>query len=168
MEVYTKYFENNIELMKKLEYLHEKKVKLKELLKNTNNDESYVIEFCGLPRTGKSVCTEKVYSFFKNGGLKVEKAEEPAYIIKRNMSFEEIRSMNELEFNDKTLEVSRQSLIVEKNKNPEIILMDRGVIDNYFWYQMMHENKTIDLDTYLSKISELDKDLDSIDQLFVE
>lgn len=75
--------------------------------------------------------------------------------------------MSDVEFNDKTLEVSRQSLLVTKQKNPDIILMDRGVIDNYFWYQSMYENNIIDFNTYLSKISDLNKDLENIDQLFV-
>ena len=47
--------------------------------------------------------------------------------------------MSNLEFNDKTLEVSRKSLEIAKKKNSDIILMDRGIIDNYFWYQMLYE-----------------------------
>lgn len=167
MSDYKEYFKDNEELMYKLEELHKKKTKLRDLIKKEGSDESFVVELCGLPRTGKSVSTEKVYSFFKNGGFKVEKATEPAYLIKSSLSFREIRDMSELEFNDKTLEVSRYSLNLSKQKNPDIILMDRGVIDNYFWYQMMYENSIIDFNTYLSKISDLDKDLYSIDQLFV-
>ena len=139
MENYRKYFTGEEELLFKLEQLHRKKQKLRELLDKKEEKEPFVVELCGLPRTGKTVSLGKLYEFFKNGDIKIEKAEEPAFIIKNSLTLSEIRNMSNLEFNDKTLEVSRESLERAKKKNSDIILMDRGIIDNYFWYQMLYE-----------------------------
>lgn len=55
MENYRKYFTGEEELLFKLEQLHRKKQKLKELLDNKKEINPFVVELCGLPRTGKTV-----------------------------------------------------------------------------------------------------------------
>lgn len=74
MENYRKYFTGEEELLFKLEQLHRKKQKLKELLDNKKEINPFVVESCGLPRTGKTVSLGKLYEFFKNGGINIEKS----------------------------------------------------------------------------------------------
>lgn len=167
MEQYRKYFKGEEELLFKLEQLHQKKIKLKEMLENKKDKQTYVVELCGLPRTGKTVCMNKLYEFFKNGGITIEKAEEPAYLLKSTLSIEEIKKMSNLDFNDKTLEISKKSLESAKEKKSDIILMDRGVIDNYFWYQMLYDEGTISKEIYLDRLKSLNEDFKLINQLFI-
>lgn len=167
MENYRKYFTGEEELLFKLEQLHRKKQKLKELLDNKKEINPFVVELCGLPRTGKTVSLGKLYEFFKNGGINIEKAEEPAFIIKNSLTLDEIKGMSNLEFNDKTLEVSRKSLERAKKKNSDIILMDRGIIDNYFWYQMLYEEGKISEEIYSDRLESLNDDFKLVNNLFI-
>ena len=152
MENYRKYFTGEEELLFKLEQLHRKKQKLKELLDNKKEINPFVVELCGLPRTGKTVSLGKLYEFFK---------------IKNSLILDEIKNMSNLEFNYKTLEVSRKSLEKAKKKNSDIILMDRGIIDNYFWYQMLYEEGKISEEIYLDRLKSLNDDFKLVNNLFI-
>ena len=76
--------------------------------------------------------------------------------------------MSRVEFNDKTLEISKRELERLKNdpKNT-IIIQDRGVIDNYFWYQMMYEDGTISEEQFKEILKSLPIDLQMMDKLYV-
>lgn len=167
MEDYKNYFINHKELLKRLEELHQKKYSLRDRLRNTSNFSPYITEFSGLPRTGKSSSVERVYNFFKQAGINIEKTTEPAQIIKESISQSEISKMSNIEFNNKTLEISKSELKRKIAQNPEIIIQDRGVIDNYFWYQMMYEEGKIDDVTFERILLQLYQDLLNIDQLFI-
>lgn len=165
METYKKVLEGNEDLIERLEKLHKQKAMLKKILEKEK--EPFVVEMSGLPRTGKTECLEKIYDFFKHGNINIVKADEPAYIIKSRLTFNEIKNMSSIEFNDMTLTAARSSLKDAKEKNPDIILMDRGIIDNYFWYQMLFNNSEMSKDIYLDRLKRLKEDLSLIDKLFV-
>lgn len=165
METYKKVLEGNEDLIERLEKLHKQKAMLKNILEKEK--EPFVVEMSGLPRTGKTECLEKIYDFFKHGNINIVKADEPAYIIKSRLTFNEIKNMSSIEFNDMTLTAARSSLKDAKEKNPDIILMDRGIIDNYFWYQMLFNNSEMSKDIYLDRLKRLKEDLSLIDKLFV-
>ena len=61
---------------------------MKKLLDNKKEINPFVVELCGLPRTGKTVSLGKLYEFFKNGDINIEKAEEPAFIIKNSLTLD--------------------------------------------------------------------------------
>ncbi|MBR1377420.1 MAG: AAA family ATPase [Bacilli bacterium] len=167
MEDYKKYIKDE-KLLDDLEKLHKKKVVLKELLDSTKDNEPFVVELAGLPRTGKSVTVERLADFFKFGKINVVKTKEPAQIIKDTHTVEELDAMTKVDFNNKTLEISRKELERLKNqKGNSIILQDRGVIDNYFWYQMMYEDNLITEDEFKEILKELPLDLATMDRLFV-
>lgn len=46
-------------------------------------------------------------------------------------------------------------------------MQDRGVIDNYFWYQMMYEENKISTEFYEQILLRLSQDLMTVDQLFI-
>lgn len=167
MKTYKKYFKEEKKRLEKLEKLHERKEHLKELLQANPNQESYVVELCGLPRTGKTVSTERVFSFFKYGNIDAKIADEPAFLVKNSLSNEELKNLSKVDFNDKTLEVSRSNLEELKKSKPTIILMDRGIIDNYFWYQMMYQDGILSKEEYIEKMKGLKSDLEQIDQLYM-
>ena len=169
MADYKDYFDDQLELLESLEALHFKKVELKKQIETLRGacQEPFVVELSGLPRTGKTSCMQRVYDFFKAGNIAVQRTMEPAYLIKQNLSLKEIRQMSNLEFNDRALQVSKESLAAAKESNPDIILMDRGIVDNYFWYQMLFNEGKIDIDVYEQKLLTLASDLLKIDQLFV-
>lgn len=165
--MYSKYFENDLETLAKLEQLHQRKYALKEELSLVALDKPFVVEFSGLPRTGKSTSTEKVYAFFKQANFQIDKTKEPAQIIKEMLTNEQLKSMSNLDFNNKTLEISREELSKKLESNSDIIIQDRGVIDNYFWYQMMYDEGTIDSLFYNNVIKSLSQDIMDTDQIFI-
>lgn len=167
MNQYRKYFRNNEQRLLKLEELHRKKYMIKKLLDSETSVGTFITEFSGLPRTGKSSSLDRVYEFFKQANIKIEKTTEPAQIIKDSMTNEEVSKMTNLEFNNKTLEISKEELDRKINQKPSIIIQDRGVIDNYFWYQMMYEEKKISDELYEQILLKLSQDLMMVDQLFI-
>ncbi len=167
MSNYKKYYENNSDILLELERLHNKKYELKRLIDSSETVEPFVTEFSGLPRTGKSSCVNKVYEFFRQANIKIERTDEPAQIIKDNMTKDEVSKMTNLEFNNKTLEISKNELKRKIEQKPAIILQDRGVIDNYFWYQMMYEDGNLSDDFYEKILLDMHRDIADVDQLFV-
>lgn len=167
MSEYRKYFRNNKQLLMKLEELHDKKYTLKKLMDSQVSVEPFITEFSGLPRTGKSSSLARVYDFFKQANIKIEKTTEPAQIIKESMSKDAVSRMTNLEFNNLALDISKEELDRKKRQKPAIIIQDRGVIDNYFWYQMFYEEKKISDEFYEQILLNLYQDLVNTDQLFI-
>jgi len=117
-----------------------------------------------MARTGKTVSTERIFEFFKMANYRVLRTKEPAQIVKEKY---DITKLNNVEFNDKTLEISIEQLDECISKKPDIILQDRGVFDNYIWYQMMYERRDIDQETYLSKMANINDVIKGDDQLYL-
>lgn len=152
------------ERLEKLELLHKKKYELKALIDKQKEKTPFVVEFAGMPRTGKTVTTERVFEFFKMADYKVLRTKEPAQIVKERY---DTKRLSGVEFNDKTLEISKEELDYCKLQKPDIILQDRGVFDNYIWYQMMYERGQISYDTYLKKIKDMNEVVEDNDLLFL-
>ena len=161
--MYRKYIHDE-KLVKKLELLHEKKYALKTLIDKQDEKVTFIVELAGMARTGKTVTTERVFEFFKMANYKVLRTKEPAQIVKERY---DITKLSGVEFNDKTLEISREQLDFCKSYKPDIILQDRGVFDNYIWYQMMFEKGEISEEELLSKISNMNSVLKENDQLYL-
>ena len=161
--MYRNYIKDE-KLIKKLEELHEKKYRLKELLDKQSEVTPFVVELAGMARTGKTVSTEKIFEFFKMANFKVLRTKEPAQILKEHY---DVTKLNNIEFNDKTLEISKSQLINLLSKNPDIILQDRGVFDNYIWYQMMYERGEISKDVYIEKMRDIKSSIDLNDELYL-
>ena len=161
--MYKNYIKDS-ELIKKLEILHEKKYKLKELIDKQKEKDTFVVELAGMARTGKTVSTERIFEFFKMANYTVLRTKEPAQIVKERY---DITKLSNVSFNDKTLEISREQLDSCLSMKPDIILQDRGIFDNYIWYQMMFERGDIDEKTYLSKMTNINNVIEEDDQLYL-
>jgi len=161
--MYKNYIKDS-ELIKKLEILHEKKYILKELIDKQKEKDTFVVELAGMARTGKTVSTERIFEFFKMANYTVLRTKEPAQIVKEKY---DITKLSNVSFNDKTLEISREQLDSCLSMKPDIILQDRGIFDNYIWYQMMFERGDIDEETYLSKMTNINNVIEEDDQLYL-
>lgn len=161
--MYKKYITDKV-LRAKLEELHDKKYRLKELLEKSKNKSPFVVELAGMTRTGKTVSSERIFEFFKMANYTVLRTREPAQIVKERY---DITSLSNLDFNDKTLEISKEQLNDSIEQKPDIILQDRGVFDNYIWYQMMYERGDIDFDTYIKRMSDINSVVNIDDQLYL-
>ena len=161
--MYKNYIKDS-ELIKKLEILHEKKYKLKELIDKQKEKDTFVVELAGMARTGKTVSTERIFEFFKMANYTILRTKEPAQIVKERY---DTTKLDNVDFNDKTLEISREQLDSCLSMKPDIILQDRGIFDNYIWYQMMFERGDIDEETYLSKMTNINNVIEEDDQLYL-
>lgn len=60
--------------------------------------------------------------------------------------------MNEVKFNNLTLQIACDSLSKAKNSDNDIIIiiiiMDRGILDNYIWYDMFYRQHKISFEEY--------------------
>ena len=83
------------------------------------------------------------------------------------MAKRDIAKMTNVEFNNQTLEISKKELQRRINQNPTIIIQDRGVIDNYFWYQMFYDEGRISDEFYEQVLLQLAQDILNVDQLFI-
>lgn len=161
--MYKNYIKDE-KLVQRLEKLHEQKYKLKELIDKQNKKETFIVELAGMARTGKTVSTERIFEFFKMANYSIVRTKEPAQIVKERY---DITKLSNVDFNDKTLEISIENLDYCLSKEPDIILQDRGIFDNYIWYQMMYEKGEIDFNTYKEKMSNINKVLERNDQLYL-
>ena len=161
--MYKNYIKDE-KLVQRLEKLHEQKYKLKELIDKKNKKETFIVELAGMARTGKTVSTERIFEFFKMANYSIVRTKEPAQIVKERY---DITKLSNVDFNDKTLEISIENLDYCLSKEPDIILQDRGIFDNYIWYQMMYEKGEIDFNTYKEKMSNINKVLERNDQLYL-
>lgn len=161
--MYKNYIKDE-KLVQRLEKLHEQKYKLKELIDKQNKKETFIVELAGMARTGKTVSTERIFEFFKMANYSIVRTKEPAQIVKERY---DITKLSNVDFNDKTLQISIENLDYCLSKEPDIILQDRGIFDNYIWYQMMYEKGEIDFNIYKEKMSNINKVLERNDQLYL-
>ena len=152
------------EQYKQFERIDKKKIELKDLINNSSNKKTTIVELCGLPRTGKTSSIRRMYNFFKAGDLQVLCTKEPADIVKEEYDTKKISSK---QFNDLTLDISIKQLQNLLNSKPDIILQDRGVFDNYIWYQMMYEKGIISKEEYERIFSQIQKAIDLSDVIYI-
>ena len=125
--------------------------------------EPYVIELCGLPKTGKSLCIEKIKEFFSEQGITVKVLDDPV----TDLTYKNIRNMPSLKFNDNMIEAIKKDLNDAKKQNPDIIIMENGLIDSYFFYQELYDNGQMSEKEFQKRIEMLDDDFKEVDQLYI-
>lgn len=52
------------EQYKQFERIDKKKIELKDLINNSSNKKTTIVELCGLPRTGKTSSIRRMYKIF--------------------------------------------------------------------------------------------------------
>ena len=75
-ELERKIFSDNIEEYNKLKKFHYRKQEIYKMKSVLEKNKTYVIEFTGTPRTGKTTLMNNLYDFFKKGGFTTSILEE--------------------------------------------------------------------------------------------
>lgn len=142
------YLENTIfedakeELNKLMKYHYRKKeiFKLSKILKT----KPYVIEFTGTPRTGKTTLINNLYDFFKKGGFNVEVIEEFTTSNKyKNEIYPKLKDKDKKTINLEIPKYVLKQLNEVIEKKPDIILIDRSLIDRFIWIDRLYLKKEI-------------------------
>lgn len=142
-----------------LKQLHQRKYELKILGQGVKLNKPFVIEFTGMPRTGKTSIIASLQDFFKKAGFKVKIIEEftsSAYFknVMRPKSIEEKISIGELNLRIMN-EVHHQILeAYTLEENFDIIIIDRGINDRQIWNYLRFKSGDISSMDY-SSITEL-------------
>ena len=146
------------------------KIKKSLIKRNTIKDiissekvEPYVIELCGLPKTGKTLCIEKIKEFFSEQGITVKVLDDPV----TDLTYKNVRNMPSLKFNDHMIEAIKKDLDDAKKQNPDIIIMENGLIDSYFFYQELYDNGQMSEKEFQKRMKMLRDDFKEVDQLYI-
>mgnify|MGYP004504875681 FL=1 len=139
-----------------------KRNKIKDII-SSEKVEPYVIELCGLPKTGKTLCIEKIKEFFSEQGITVKVLDDPV----TDLTYKKIRNMPSLKFNDHIIEAIKKDLDDAKKQNPDIIIMENGLIDSYFFYQELYDNGQMSEKEFQKRMKMLRDDFKEVDQLYI-
>ena len=127
-------FDDEPKRYEELKKIHSKKqelMKLKSLSKNMN---PYIIEFTGTPRTGKTTLINNLEDFFKKGGFKTCVLEE--FTTSKKYKKEIYPNLKDQYKNVINTEIPKhvlKQLKDEIEKNPDIIIIDRSLLDRLIW-----------------------------------
>ena len=94
----------------------------------------YVIEFTGTPRTGKTTLINNLEDFFKKGGFKTSILEE--FTTSKKYKKEIYPHLKDQYKNIINTEIPKhvlKQLTDEIDKNPDIIIIDRSLLDRLIW-----------------------------------
>ena len=156
-------FNDNEEYYKELKKLHAMKIELQRLKKLCPLEKSFVIEFSGTPRTGKTTTINNLYDFFKKGEFSISIIEE----FTTSKYFKEVfkqkyKDSNKLDSNLAIIEETVKQLEDEINTNKDIIIVDRSINDRQIWNYIRYKKSDMDTKMYnelQSKYKEISKEL---------
>lgn len=127
-------FNDNEEYYNELKKLNAMKMELQRLKKLCPLEKSFVIEFSGTPRTGKTTTINNLYDFFKKGGFNTAIIEEfttSGYY--KEVFKQKYKDVSSTESNMAIIEEVTRQLEEALNSDKEIILIDRSVNDRQIW-----------------------------------
>ena len=144
----SKIFKNNQDEFEKLKSLHYRKLelyKLKQFVETT----PFVIEFTGTPRTGKTTLINNVNDFFKKAGFKVDTLEEftTSNHYKQTI-YPQIKDNPKKFINIEIPKYVLEQLNEAIKNNPDIIIIDRSLIDRLIWIDRLYNKNGISLEEY--------------------
>lgn len=156
-------FADNLEYYEKLKKLHAQKMELQKLKELCSLSKTFVIEFSGTPRTGKTTTIRNLYDFFKKGNFDVELIEEftTSKYYKEKLK-EELKQMNVADSNIVIIEEVCKQLKEAIASNKEIILVDRSLNDRQIWNYKRYASKDMPATQYFEareKYSKISKEL---------
>ncbi len=133
-----KIFEGEEEYYNKLRNLYYRRREL-EKLKRIEKMDTFVIEFTGTPRTGKTTLIHNLYDYFKKGGFKVEIIEE--FTTSKRYKKEIYPLLKDKYKNIVNTEIPKY-VLKELNENLEkdydIIIVDRCLFDRLIWVDRLY------------------------------
>ena len=155
-------FKNNEEEYKRLNKIHYRKEEVYKLKKVLSNSQSYVIEFTGTPRTGKTSLISNLKDFFKKKGFSIEILEEFTTSEKyKKEIYPTLKDKYKNVVNSEIPKYVLKQLEDSISKNPDIIIIDRSLFDRLIWVDrlflkdgMSKEEYKLYKETYIPLIKE--------------
>lgn len=100
-----------------------------------------VVEFCGLPKAGKTTTLNAVQAFLKRCGFRV-------HVVVERASVCPIRDKKHSDFNVWTASTTLAQLLEQTQSpphpdDPDILLLDRGLFDSICWLSMLEHLRRI-------------------------
>ena len=157
-ELERKIFHGNEEEYKKLLKLHYRKQEIYKMKSVLNNNQTYVIEFTGTPRTGKTTLMNNLYDFFKKGGFTTNTLEEftTSKRYKKEI-YPKLKNEYKNIINTEIPKYVLEDLNTELNKNNDIILIDRSLFDRMIWMDRLYKKSGVTSEEYNNYINKYTK-----------
>ena len=156
-------FNDNEEYYNELKKLNAMKMEIQRLKKLCPLGKSFVIEFSGTPRTGKTTTINNLYDFFKKGGFSISIIEEFTTSKYFKETFKQkYKNSNKLDSNLAIIEETVKQLQDEINTNKDIIIVDRSINDRQIWNYIRYKKNDMDTKMYNElqlKYKEISKEL---------
>lgn len=154
-ELERKIFEGREDEYNKLIRLHYRKQEIYKMISVLDKNNSYVIEFTGTPRTGKTTLMNNLYDFFKKGGFTTSTLEE--FTTSKRYKKEIYPKLKDDYKNIINTEIPKyvlEDLDNEINKNNDIILIDRSLFDRMIWMDRLYNKNGVTKEEYDNYIDE--------------
>lgn len=154
-ELEMEIFKNNEDEYNKLKKLHYRKLEVYKMKMVLDNKKPYVIEFTGTPRTGKTTLIKNIEDFFKKCNFSVTVLEEFTTSDRYKKEIKP-RLKNEYE-NIVNMEIPKyvlEDLNTAINKKPDVILIDRSLLDRMIWVERLYNKECISKENYDNYIKE--------------
>ena len=150
-----KIFEGKEEEYSKLIKLHYKKQEIYKMMKVLNNKFTYVIEFTGTPRTGKTTLINNLYDFFKKGKFNTKVLEE---FTTSQRYKKEIYPKLKIEYKNVINTEIPKYVLNDLNdtidKNYDVIIIDRSLFDRMIWMDRLYSKNGVSKEEYDNYINE--------------
>lgn len=155
-------FAEEREYYQRLKQLHAMKRELQSLKKVITLPKPFVIEFTGVPRTGKTTIINNLYDFLIKGTFKVELLEEYTSSAEyKNTLKKQWGIIDSAEIHLNIMNEIEKRLAASLTNSNDFILIDRGINDRQIWNQRAKEKKSLPEDRYnwaRDKYSKLSKE----------
>ena len=160
-ELERKIFSDNIEEYNKLKKFHYRKQEIYKMKSVLEKNKTYVIEFTGTPRTGKTTLMNNLYDFFKKGGFTTSTLEEftTSKRYKKDI-YPRLKNEYKSVINTEIPKYVLEDLNTEVSKNYDIILVDRSLFDRMIWMDRLYNKNGVtkeEYDNYINKYTPLIK-----------
>ena len=148
-ELEMEIFKNNKDEYNKLKKLHYRKLEVYKMKMVLDNKKPYVIEFTGTPRTGKTTLIKNIEDFFKKCNFSVTVLEEFTTSDRYKKEIKP-RLKNEYEsiVNMEIPKYVLEDLNTAINKKPDVILIDRSLLDRMIWVERLYNKEGISKENY--------------------
>ena len=160
-ELERKIFSDNIEEYNKLKKFHYRKQEIYKMKSVLEKNKTYVIEFTGTPRTGKTTLMNNLYDFFKKGGFTTSTLEEftTSKRYKKDI-YPRLKNEYKSVINTEIPKYVLEDLNTEVSKDYDIILVDRSLFDRMIWMDRLYNKNGVtkeEYDNYINKYTPLIK-----------
>ena len=154
-ELERKIFSDNIEEYNKLKKFHYRKQEIYKMKSVLEKNKTYVIEFTGTPRTGKTTLMNNLYDFFKKGGFTTSTLEEftTSKRYKKDI-YPKLKNEYKSVINTEIPKYVLGDLNTEVSKDYDIILVDRSLFDRMIWMDRLYNKNGVTKEEYDNYINE--------------